>query len=116
MFAILTEKELPDGYLRRADTVTMLGVIEYVYDVPWLFSALSSYSSILIASYNPSDLRPAPRRRLFRFSRNCTGWVNNFTIGQFMRLLDASGFIVNDLRLVSVGQVLIKAVPAPITT
>lgn len=104
----LNKKQLPDEYLRRADTVTMLGVIEYVYDVPWLFSALSSYSLRVILSYNPSDLRSAPRRRLFRFSRNCTGWVNDFTIGQLMRMIGASGFIVNDIRLVSAGQVLIK--------
>jgi hypothetical protein len=102
---------LPDGYLRRADTVTMLGVIEYVHDVPWLFAALSSYSPMLIVSYNPSDLRHGPRRRFSLLGGLSNGWVNEFTLGELMRIISSSGFIVNELKLISMGQVLVRAVP-----
>ena len=97
----LNLKNLPDIYLERADTVTMLGVIEYIYDVPWVLEELFKYVDKLIVSYNPSDISQANRAN--------NGWVNSFTLGELVQLVHAAGFIVRDIRLIEEGQVIIAA-------
>jgi hypothetical protein len=98
----LNRKKLPMEYLQQADTVTLLGVIEYVFDVPWLFEALRRSIGILIVSYNPVDMVGAGRRE--------NGWVNDFRLAELVQMINAAGYLVRDVNLVDPAQVMIRAV------
>jgi hypothetical protein len=102
----LNKGELPEEYLRQADTAIMLGVIEYVYDVPWVLKSLSSFIETLIVSYNPSDM--------IDIARDDMGWVNGFSIMELSALLVASGYLIRDVNLVDPGQVIFRAVVEPL--
>lgn len=95
------EKLLPVDYLLQADTVTLLGVIEYVYDVPWVLRSLKQYLGTLIVSYNPSDMAEVARRE--------KGWVNDFRLVELTALIVDSGYVLRDVNLVDPGQVIIRA-------
>jgi hypothetical protein len=98
----LNRKVLPLEYLREADTVTLLGVIEYVFDVPWLFAALRQSIGTLIVSYNPVDMIGKGRRE--------TGWVNDFHLEELVQMINRAGYLVRDINLIDPGQVMIRAV------
>jgi hypothetical protein len=97
----LNQKELPLEYLREADTVTLLGVIEYIFDVPWLLQALRQSIKVLIVSYNPADMLATGRRE--------NGWVNDFRLDELVLMINAAGYLVRDVNLVDPGQVIIRA-------
>ena len=97
----LNRKELPLEYLEQADTVTLLGVIEYVFDVPWLLEALRQFVGTLIISYNPVDMSATGRRE--------SGWVNDFRLDELVQMINVSGYLVRDVNLVDPGQVMIRA-------
>ena len=93
----------PDAYLRRADTVTLLGVLEYLADdrIPALFTKLAEHCTILIFSYNPIDIADQ--------DRSANGWVNGFTTGQLMELCSHAGFEVDHFQRIDNTQVLVRA-------
>jgi hypothetical protein len=95
------KNQLPESYLIEADTVTLLGVLEYVYDVPWVLNSVREYIETLIVSYNPSDMIFHNRRE--------RGWVNDYKLDEFVQMLVACGYIVRHLSLVDSAQVIIKA-------
>jgi hypothetical protein len=95
------KKQLPEDYLIKADTVTLLGVLEYVYDVPWVLNSLREFIDTLIVSYNPSDMIRGDRRE--------RGWVNDYRLDEFVQMLVGSGYIVKHLSLVDSAQIIIKA-------
>ena len=97
----LNRKQLPPTYLSRADTVTLLGVIEYLDDVPWAFHSLSPHVHKIVVSYVPIDFAKENRRR--------QGWVNDFCVGDIVEMLHAVDFIVRDIRLCDPVQVLFLA-------
>jgi hypothetical protein len=97
----LNSKILPEAHLRQSDTVTLLGVIEYVYDVPWVIRALRSFLGTLIISYNPVDMIKVERRE--------KGWVNDFRLHELARLIGEADYIVRDINLVDPGQVVVRA-------
>lgn len=83
----LNENEFPEDLISDADIVTMLGVVEYVFDPAELFRRLREYRRPLLVSYcaNDNDLA-VPREDL--------GWVNDLSLEQFRGLLNAAGFNV----------------------
>jgi hypothetical protein len=95
------KKQLPESYLIEADTVTLLGVLEYIYDVPWVLNSVREYIETLIVSYNPSDMIHHDRRE--------RGWVNDYRLDEFVQMLVACGYIVKHVSLVDPAQVIIKA-------
>jgi hypothetical protein len=97
----LNQKQLPATYLTRADTVTLLGVIEYLEDVPWLFRSLSQAVQKLIVSYSPTDFANSDRRSY--------GWINDYCVGEVVEMLHAADFVVRDVRLCDSRQVLYLA-------
>jgi hypothetical protein len=97
----LNRKKLPLEYLQQADTVTLLGVIEYVFDVPWLFEALRQSIGTLIVSYNPADMGGTGRRE--------NGWVNDFRLDELVQMIHTAGYLVRDVNLVDPAQVMIRA-------
>ena len=50
----LNEGQFPADAVAKADTVTMLGVLEYIYDVPAPLKKVGASLPRLIVSYNPS--------------------------------------------------------------
>jgi hypothetical protein len=100
-FCDLNNKVLPDAYLREADTVTMLGVIEYVYDVAWVIERLHPFLGTLVLSYNPSDMIDINRRE--------QGWVNDLRMDELARMIVVAGYALRDVNLVDPGQVIIRA-------
>jgi hypothetical protein len=97
----LNKKELPEDYLRQADTTTLLGVIEYVYDVPWVLHALKAFLGTLVVSYNPSDMIDLNRRE--------KGWVNDYRLDELSQMIVEAGYILRNIDLVDQGQVVIRA-------
>jgi hypothetical protein len=97
----LNAKLLPEAYLRMADTVALLGVIEYIYDVAWVIETLHSFLGTLIVSYNPSDMIDINRRE--------QGWVNDFSMSELALMIVGAGYALRDVRLVDSGQVVIRA-------
>src|ERR1700722_13455183 len=84
-FCDLNNKVLPEEYLNYADTVTLLGVIEYIYDVPWVIKRLRKFVGTLIVSYNPVDMINIDRRE--------KGWVNDFRLDELARIIIGSGYV-----------------------
>ena len=97
----LNQRILPEQYLLDADTVTLLGVLEYLFDVPWVLRSLHPFIKTLVASYNPSDMIPSGRRE--------RGWVNDFTLDELVRMIHGAEYVVRDIHLVDPEQVVIRA-------
>jgi hypothetical protein len=100
----LNEKMLPEEYLREADTATLLGVVEYVYDVAWLIDALRPFLGVLIVSYNPADMIDNNRCE--------KGWVNDYRLDEFADMIVRAGYTLRDVNMVDPGQVVIAAISA----
>jgi hypothetical protein len=109
MFCDIARKTLPVEYLNRADTVTMLGVLEYIHDPAWLFSEFSGYCRTLIVSYCPSDLQNRNWRSAW-LGRSGNGWLNSFTVAQLVEMLYGARFVLRQMELIDPSQILIKAV------
>ena len=79
----LNAGELPDV---RADFISLLGVIEYVHDVPGLFAKLRRTGARVIGSYNPVDLGKPDR------DRRAQGWFNDLTSAELCAVAASAGF------------------------
>jgi hypothetical protein len=76
----LNKGEFPVGSF---DWIVMLGVIEYVFDVPAVLHACRKAAKFLVVDYNSQWLDvPAARRRC--------GWVNDLRPGEFLDLAIAA--------------------------
>ena len=94
----LNRKQLPTAHLSRADTVTLLGVIEYLLDPAWVFESLSPRIEKIVVSYVPVDLLKVDRRK--------RGWVNDFSAGDIVKMLHAADFQLRDMTLCDSTQIL----------
>lgn len=87
------------------DVVTVLGVLEYLFDPPAFLARLRALGRPVVMSYWVADGRgPADRR--------ANGWVNDLTQAQLMQMLDAAGFGRVTSREINPGQLLMRAEPA----
>lgn len=96
----------------EATHLTILGVLEYIYDpIPFL-KRLRDYDRPIVLSYNPKDLSP-------QLNRPGLGWVNHFDWAGLIGALEEAGFTVTLKIRIDAGQVLLRlspAAPAPIKT
>lgn len=72
----------------EVDIITLLGVLEYVHDIPGLFARLRRTSASLIVSYNSVDLSKA------YCDRRAQGWFNDFTCAELCAQAAETGFRV----------------------
>lgn len=77
--------DFPQAAIAAADQITMLGVAEYIFNLPGLLMRLARCGKPMLLSYCPSDNGLAtPRGNL--------GWVNHHTLKEFTELLRDCGF------------------------
>ncbi len=81
----LNAGQFPEG---TYDVIVMLGVLEYLNDVPAVLAKARVHASRLITSYNhPRPFLPIRRRK-----RRAAEWVNDFRVREFARMLKACGW------------------------
>lgn len=99
IFCNLNEEVFPLDIV-SADIILMLGVVEYIFDVPSLFSRLSKLNKKIIFSYcdtDTSNLRSFEERAAF-------GWVNAYSCDEIEALilkyhpLSISSFEIDNLQ------------------
>ena len=87
-----------------ADIVTILGVIEYLYDVPKFFAQLRQFGKPVILSYCPVDLHPET-------DRGSLGWVNHMTRETLFSALAQAGFRIKWRERIDPMQTLLRLEP-----
>lgn len=91
----------PTKSLAAADTCTLLGVIEYLFDPEEVIKQIASQVGCIVFSYNAKDLAEQDRAG--------NGWVNALSTGDLMVLCRRSGLIVNRLERIDGTQVMLRA-------
>ncbi|MCG7360614.1 class I SAM-dependent methyltransferase [Roseomonas sp. ACRSG] len=92
---------LPERYLAICDVVCLLGVIEYLYDLPAFFTALRRRTETVLVSYNCVDFAAVDRAGY--------GWVNALGSEQLLALLRDHGFEIAEVRRVGRMEILVRA-------
>jgi hypothetical protein len=88
----LNKELIPDNI--RAEAVSVLGVIEYLYDVDAFFCDIRSKFEIAVVTYSVVDLVPDPGERLGN------GWINSLSVMEFEATLTRAGWeIINTEQL-----------------
>lgn len=101
----LNQSAIPADVMANADLVTMLGVWEYLHDPERMMAQLKAANLPVVCSYCTVELmRPLDRRAM--------GWVNDFTVEDFVVLAGRSGLQIQWLSQVDPFQYLFKLVPA----
>lgn len=96
--------EIPDA-IREVDRVVLLGVLEYIYDLPTFLAALAATGKPVILSYCPTDFaEPADRASL--------GWVNHYSTEELHALFRTTGFAVRSSERIDPLQSLFVLHPA----
>jgi hypothetical protein len=72
------------------DVAVFSGVLEYIHDVPRLARHLARATPTVVTSY---AARRASRFGLTWFRRRSSGWVNDYTAHELIRLFESSGFV-----------------------
>jgi hypothetical protein len=96
--------QFPAEALRDADFVVALGLLEYVYDLPALLHRLTLHRLPALVTYCPADKSPGLDRRAL-------GWVNDFTIAQFLALLEACGLTPDTVEHIDDLQIMVRLAP-----
>jgi hypothetical protein len=78
----LNARILPVRYLALCDVITLLGVVERIHDLDWLFAALAPRAERLIVTYHCSDRKPT----------RMPGWVHGYNSADFSAKLAAAGY------------------------
>jgi hypothetical protein len=68
--------------LKTSDTALMIGVLEYITDLPALFKALSYQVDNIALTYCSSEMHPG-RNRI---------WVNNLKGAEVVQIIESAGF------------------------
>ena len=92
---------LPERHLSRCDVVTLLGVIEYIYDLPCLFAALARRAETVLVSYNCVELAEVDRVGY--------GWANALTSEAVLNLLRQAGFLPDTVQRFGAMEILVRA-------
>jgi hypothetical protein len=92
---------LPERYLCLSNIVYLLGVIEYIQDLPRLFTALASRAETIVVSYNCTNLGEA--------DRSSYGWVNALASQDVLALLGDTGFHTVAIERVGTMEIVVKA-------
>lgn len=92
---------LPKRHLARCDVAALLGVIEYIYDLPRLFDSLGRWAETMVISYNCSDLADLDRTGF--------GWVNTLTEQALLACLKQAGFNPDTVQRFGATEILVRA-------
>jgi hypothetical protein len=92
---------LPERHLARCDVVTLLGVIEYIFDPALLLSALARRAEIVVLSYNCVELADVDRAGF--------GWVGALTSQTLAELLRQTGFRLESVERFGTTEILVQA-------
>ncbi len=87
----------------ECDVAVVLGVLEYLADVPAFLRRLRALGKPIVVSYSLAGEGPADRRAL--------GWMNDYSRAEFGGLLKAAGFNRAFARGIENGQVLMRLDP-----
>lgn len=99
--ADLNTQDIPRTAIGAADLIVMLGVWEYLYKPNEVFTAFASTGKPIVCSYCDVNLTT-------HLDRRALGWVNDFTLQQFVDLACASGYRPSLIRQVDALQYLIR--------
>lgn len=103
--ADLNTQGVPRAAVAAADLVVMLGVWEYLYKPDDAFAAFAAMRKPILCSYCDVGLTPEHDRR------RALGWVNDFTLDQFLKLASAQGYRATLTRQIDSVQHLIRFDP-----
>jgi len=88
----------------RFDVAVLLGVLEYVADVPGALRSLRQDCRYLIVSHSVSDFRKNPRR-----SKRKLGWKTLMSESDFTACLEEASFVIRECRPTSNQRTVIWA-------
>lgn len=80
----LNAGQLPDNYLAVADQVVMLGVVERIYDLDWLFSTLAKAAPKLVVTYNTTEFSPTRPK----------DWISAYSDDAFRTILEQNNYLI----------------------
>ena len=92
---------LPVRHLARCDVVTLLGVIEYIFDPLRLLSALAQRAEIVVLSYNSVELADVDRAGF--------GWVGALTSQTVVELVRQAGLRLECVERFNAAEILVRA-------
>ena len=104
----LNTQNIPTAALTDADLVVMLGVWEYLYKPGETFAELARSGKPILCSYCDVDLASYLDRRAH-------GWVNDFSLQEFVGLAQAHGYRASLTKQVDAFQYLIRFDPGEST-
>ncbi|MBL8780730.1 MAG: hypothetical protein JNL06_07270 [Alphaproteobacteria bacterium] len=102
----LNTQALPVEAVKAADLVVMLGVWEYIYKPGDLFKAFAATAKPILCSYCDASLTGNVDRR------RTLGWVNDFTLDQFISLARENGYHATLVKQIDALQYLMRLEPA----
>lgn len=100
----LNNREFPFEAASRADIISLLGVIEYVVDLPRFFGNLRQTGKSVVVTYHPSNITG-------HLDRAALGWLNHLSTAELAELFISSGFQVTNIEKLSDIQMLFKLSP-----
>lgn len=103
------ERELPPG---PVDAAFLLGVVEYLLDVPALLSRLRAFAPVAVLSYVVSDSPVV----LSRIERDRLGWRSHYSSEEMVNLLHHAGYEREHHVTVNDGQTMLWLVTRSGTT
>ena len=100
----LNDVPLPDNSLRECDLVTMLGVLEYLYQPEKLLKQLALSGKSLLLSYCAMDWSE-------QLDRRALGWVNDLSLSAIQKMAVDAGFRVQRVERIDEFQALLVLKP-----
>jgi hypothetical protein len=98
----------PTAAAQAATHLSLLGVLEYIYDVPAFLSRLRQTNRPVVLSYCSRD------QLAEQAQREALGWVNHFTQCDLEQQLRAAGFGIVRVEKLDEVQLGLSLVPAPL--
>lgn len=102
----LNRDALPHTAAHAASILVLLGVVEYLADVPRLLARLRASGKPIVVSYHPTDVTAHLDRRKL-------GWLNDFSMDAWLHMLAAAGLYATNIERLSEIQFLFKLAPNP---
>lgn len=101
----LNRKEFPSEAVTSADIITLLGVIEYVKDLPAMFAQLRASGREVVVTYHTTNMTAG-------LDRNALGWLNHLSNSEIAKLFLDAGFSVLNIEKLSDIQLLFRLSPS----
>jgi len=98
MLCEINQNKIPKKYLLMSDAAFMLGVIEYIYNPLDFFKKIAFFANKIIFSYSCLGM--------INLDRESMGWVNHFTLEEILKIINESGFKVEQYEKFETSQFL----------